>query len=59
MEVSSTIVSSLTILDLAQKINGLRVTVKNAEDDWKGYCDGLQAVGCVGASSPASESIVN
>lgn len=57
MEVFGTIASAIAILELAQKINGLRVTVKQAENDWKRYCNGLQAVACVSTNPPAYESI--
>lgn len=50
MEALGAIASAISIFELARKINGLRVSVKNAESDWQRYCDSLQAVACVGSS---------
>jgi len=47
MEAIGVAASTITILDLARKINHLRVDIKNAEKDWQRYCDRLQAVACV------------
>lgn len=58
---STTMVDGFAIttstLEIAWKINRLRIAVKSARKDWGRYCDGLQAVASVGTSSPADESV--